>query len=217
MRVAVVIPARLGSTRLPGKMLADIGGRPLIVRTVEAARRSGYPVIVATDHSEIGARSAAAGAEVRWTPSDARNGTERVAYACDGFDAVVDWQGDSPLLSPDLPRALIAGLDGFKVASAYTDGQDPVHVELRGLRATDFRRDRPTGHHHLGVYAYTAEALRAYLSHPPTGRETEDGLEQLRWLSMGVSIAMVRTPDRKQGLEVNEASDIPRVEAALAA
>src|ERR671912_3077411 len=108
----VVIPARLASTRLPDKPLADIAGKPMVVRVAERARASSATrVVVATDSSQVAQACAAHGVETVLTRADHPSGSDRLAEACvhlglDGDDVVVNVQGDEPLIAPDLIDAV---------------------------------------------------------------------------------------------------------------
>jgi 3-deoxy-manno-octulosonate cytidylyltransferase (CMP-KDO synthetase) len=117
MKFTVLLPARLASTRLPNKPLADIGGVPMIVRVAQrAARSSAAAVVVAADHADIVAACAAHGVRALLTRSDHATGSDRLAEACgllglDGSDVVVNVQGDEPLIDPELVDACAALLD----------------------------------------------------------------------------------------------------------
>ena len=111
MKFTVIIPARLASTRLPGKPLADLGGKPMVVRVAERAAESGASrIIVATDHADIAAACAAHGIEVGMTRSDHPSGTDRIAEVARALnlapdEVVVNLQGDEPLIEPALLAA----------------------------------------------------------------------------------------------------------------
>ncbi|HEX9172898.1 MAG TPA: 3-deoxy-manno-octulosonate cytidylyltransferase [Telluria sp.] len=114
MSFTVIIPARLASTRLPNKPLADLGGKPMVVRVAERARDSGAQrIIVATDHADIAAACAAHGVEVRMTRADHPSGTDRIAEVARALElapdaVVVNLQGDEPLIDPSLLAACAA-------------------------------------------------------------------------------------------------------------
>lgn len=235
----IVIPARLGSTRFPGKMLTPLvahGGesRPLIAWTVRAALATpGATVIVATDDSGIAAAAQAAGAATVLT-GPCRNGTERVAAAAVALgladdEIVVNWQGDAPLARPDWALGLCARLmadRAFAVATPVAKAL-PLPGQVLALcdgagEARDFVRERADGARgfaalpHIGMYAYRGAALSAYCLAPPTPAEHVRGLEQMRWLSMpGFRIAAVPVPDPAVP-EVNEPGDAALVAAQLA-
>ena len=114
MSFTVIIPARLASTRLPNKPLADLGGKPMVVRVAERARESGAArIVVATDHADILAACAAHGVEARMTRADHPSGTDRIAEVARELglgpgEVVVNLQGDEPLIDPALLAACAA-------------------------------------------------------------------------------------------------------------
>lgn len=114
----VIIPARYASTRLPGKPLADIHGKPMVVRVMEQAIKSGASrVIIATDHTDVAAAVIAAGGEACMTNPDHQSGTERLAEVIDtyGFsddEIIVNVQGDEPLIPPEIIRQVAQNLQG---------------------------------------------------------------------------------------------------------
>ncbi|HEY8163013.1 MAG TPA: 3-deoxy-manno-octulosonate cytidylyltransferase [Methylocystis sp.] len=210
----IVIPARLGSTRLPGKALADIAGRPMIVhvwsRAVEA--RLG-PVVVATDAEEIARTVRAAGGEAALTTGAHICGSDRVADALRALDpqgrhdAVVNLQGDNPFLPDGALAAALALLDEaaadigtLAALAAPQEADSPDAVKLVGtqigparLRALYFTRARaPWGegplYKHIGVYAFRRSALERYAALPPSPLELRERLEQLRALEAGMRI-----------------------------
>ncbi|MGJ0391425.1 MAG: 3-deoxy-manno-octulosonate cytidylyltransferase [Methylocystis sp.] len=210
----IVIPARLGSTRLPGKALADIAGRPMIVhvwsRAVEA--RLG-PVVVATDAEEIARTVRAAGGEAVLTTGAHICGSDRVADALRALDpqgrhdAVVNLQGDNPFLPDGALAAALALLDEaaadigtLAALAAPQEADSPDAVKLVGtqigparLRALYFTRARaPWGegplYKHIGVYAFRRSALERYAALPPSPLELRERLEQLRALEAGMRI-----------------------------
>ncbi len=127
----IVIPARFASTRLPGKPLLDIGGKPMVVRVAEQARRSGIArVVIATDHDGIAETSRVYGFEVIMTRADHATGTDRLAEVASALalpddDIVVNVQGDEPLIEPDLIRA-VAGLLQAKPGAAIATACHPI-------------------------------------------------------------------------------------------
>lgn len=213
MRIVGVIPARLGSTRLPGKVLADLAGRPMVVRVLERARaaRRLADVVVATDDARVVAAIEAVGGRALLTSPGCRNGTERVAEAALalGADAYVNVQGDEPLVPPEaidrVAAALEAGAPLATLARPLLPGEagasQVVKVVLgrpepRGAPALYFSRSlvpfpRAPGEvaplAHVGVYGYSAEALRALAALPETALERAEGLEQLRALWHGMT------------------------------
>lgn len=237
----VVIPARYGSTRLPGKPLADLGGQPLIWHVWRRALEARLParVLVATDDERIRA-ALPPEAEVVMTRADHPSGSDRIAEVAAGLDCgiLVNVQGDLPLLDPTLVDDLVALLRGDPSVGLATVGvpiesreemANPSVVKVvcdRNGRALYFSRapipfDRddpgsPAGAmRHVGIYAYRRETLLGFASMAPTPLETTEKLEQLRALENGVVIGVVR---RAHGvpLEVDTPEDLAIVRRALA-
>ncbi len=210
MKVIVVIPARMASTRLPGKPLADLGGAPMIVRVWQQARRARLPsrVLVATDDARIARAVEAAGGQAVMTRADHASGSDRVWEAVSGlgFDVVVNVQGDEPFVDPELIDELARAVmrTGVHVATAgapLADDHSPasvvrVAVDPQG-RALGFAR-RPLGPgrvlHHLGVYAYRRAALEAFVGLEPSPGERRERLEQLRLFERGFRFAVLEIP-----------------------
>jgi 3-deoxy-manno-octulosonate cytidylyltransferase (CMP-KDO synthetase) len=220
--VLILIPARMASTRLPGKPLADIGGVPMIVRVMRRALEAGVgPVMVATDSREIAAVVAAAGGEAVMTRGDHVSGSDRIYEALgkvdpDGrFAVVVNVQGDFPTLAPSDIRAALSPLGDAEVDIATiameiheaSERTDPNVVKAVGspvapgrLRALYFTRaTAPTGegplYHHIGIYAYRRPALARFVQLSPSPLERRERLEQLRALEAGmrIDVAIVDT------------------------
>jgi 3-deoxy-manno-octulosonate cytidylyltransferase (CMP-KDO synthetase) len=237
----VVIPARYGSTRLPGKPLADLGGQPLIWHVWRRALEARLParVLVATDDERIRA-ALPPEAEVVMTRADHPSGSDRIAEVAAGLDCgiLVNVQGDLPLLDPTLVDDLVALLRENPSVGLATVGvpiesreemANPSVVKVicdRNGRALYFSRapipfDRddpgsPTGAmRHVGIYAYRRETLLGFASRAPTPLETTEKLEQLRALENGVVIGVVR---RSHGvpLEVDTPEDLAIVRRVLA-
>jgi len=217
MNPIVVIPARMAATRLPGKPLADIGGRPMIVRAWEQAVKAGVgPVVVAAAEREIAEAVEAAGGRAVLTDPDLASGSDRVLAALDrvdpdwSHDVVINLQGDMPFVEPEKIRALRdlfvdqPGLGmGTLVApeASPADRANPDVVKAvvslaRGAtqgRCLYFTRSTLYGEgpvwRHIGLYGYTRAALtQAYAAAPPTALEKREKLEQLRALELGVEI-----------------------------
>jgi 3-deoxy-manno-octulosonate cytidylyltransferase (CMP-KDO synthetase) len=217
-RAIVLIPARMASTRLPGKPLADIHGHPMIVhvwrRAVEA--KVGR-VVVATDDLSIASVVEMAGGEAVITRADHLNGTSRIHEALHRLgsdeDIVVNLQGDLPTVSPSTVQAALAPLalaevDIGTICAVITreeEKTDPNVVKVVGspltvveedaniLRALYFTRaTAPSGpgplYHHIGLYAYRRAALERYVGLAPTPLEQRERLEQLRALENGMRI-----------------------------
>lgn len=210
----VIIPARLASTRLPRKALAEIDGKPLIVHVWERACAAAIgPVAVATDSAEIARAIEAVGGQAVVTDSAHACGSDRVAEAARTLDpqcrhgAVVNLQGDQPLLPEGALEAALALLADPAVeigtlatAARAEEADDPNVVKLVGakiapgrLRALYFTRARaPYGegplHKHVGVYAFRRAALQSFAALPPSPLELRERLEQLRALEAGMRI-----------------------------
>lgn len=238
-RVAVVIPARYGSTRFPGKPLALLAGRPLIAHVVERARAALLPaqVLVATDDARIAAAAAAAGAEVRLTSPDHPSGTDRVAEVARSLAAeiLVNLQGDEPLVPPAaVDRAaelLLADMAVDMATLAHIvdaeAARDPNAVKVvcdRRSNALYFSRhpipyirdgaDSPPAHlRHIGIYAYRRDVLLRLAETPPTPLERAESLEQLRALELGLTIRVQVVDWPAHG--VDTPADLGRVEALL--
>jgi 3-deoxy-manno-octulosonate cytidylyltransferase (CMP-KDO synthetase) len=228
--VLAVIPARYGSTRLPAKALADIGGAPMVLRVWERVRSApGVDrVLVATDDARIEACARAGGAEVVLTGSCA-SGTDRVAVAArdSGAEVVVNVQGDEPFVDPgDITRVATAVLAGASIATGASPlvgpPDDPsrvkVVVDSQGYALYFSRLPIPLGGPwllHAGLYAFAAPTLQTLAALPPGGLEESERLEQLRWLAAGHRIQVV--PVSGDGLAVDTAADLERARARFAA
>jgi len=238
-RIAVIIPARYGAQRFPGKPLADLAGSPLIAHVVERARRARgvHVVAVATDDERIAQAAQRAGAEAMVT-GDAPTGTDRVAEASRRLrpapDVVVNLQGDEPLIEPDAIEALAAamapGVEMATLARPLGEGElarpqvVKVVTDLRGdalyfsRAAIPHRRgggESPLARAHVGIYAFTAEFLQVFASLPPGRLEAEESLEQLRALEHGHRIRVADT--RYAGFGIDTPEDLERARAILAA
>ena len=235
MTVAVVIPARYGSERFPGKPLADLAGKPMIVRVLERARRArGVDrVVVATDDERIAAAVRAAGGEVVMTPADCASGSDRCARAAEALgpvDVVVNVQGDEPLLDPSAIEALAAAFADPSVELATLarplgpgELESPTVVkvvrDLRGDALTFSRaavgaaRDGgpPAARAHVGIYAFRAAFLQQFARLPPTPLEKAEKLEQLRALEHGHRIRVLDTDHEAFGVDTPE--DLERARA----
>jgi 3-deoxy-manno-octulosonate cytidylyltransferase (CMP-KDO synthetase) len=240
-KVVVVIPARYGSTRLPGKPLVSIAGKPMIRRVFERAKLAQCvnQVIVATDDERIVKAVEAFGGEARMTRSDHRTGTERVAEVAAHVegDVFVNVQGDEPLLDPAAVDAAVTSLLEDPPASIATvatpikmpaDIMDPNVVktvlDFEG-NAIYFSRApipwvRDTGSKvlarhlkHLGLYVFDRESLLEYPTLPPGELERIEQLEQLRWLENGWKIRVAEVEHDAVSVDVQE--DVARVEKLL--
>ena len=237
----IVIPARMHATRLPGKPLAEIHGRPMIVhvwrRAVDA---NAGRVIVATDSEDIAAVVTAAGGEAVMTGHDHQSGSDRIYEAVTKVDParnagiIVNLQGDLPALDPSLVGTCIAPLaiaetDIATLAATITeDGErtNPNVVKVVGtpigdnrLRALYFTRaTAPSGdgplYHHIGIYAYRRDSLERFVSLPQSSLEKREKLEQLRALEaqMRIDVAVVDTVP----LGVDTPADLERARCLIA-
>lgn len=240
MRVLVVIPARMAATRLPGKPLAQIAGRPMIAHMAAIAAAADLgPVLVAAGEREIAAAAEAAGAQAVLTDPALPSGTDRVAAAIAGraADVVVNLQGDMPTFDPrDLRAAalLLAERPEADLATLVSPSTDPTHRRDPSVvkaivayapdgetgRALYFTRaDAPSGEgpvdRHIGVYAYRPAALARFVAAPPSRLERREGLEQLRALELGLEIAVRAIPRFPKG--VDTPADLDAVRAGLEA
>jgi 3-deoxy-manno-octulosonate cytidylyltransferase (CMP-KDO synthetase) len=240
-RIVIVIPARYGSTRLPGKPLVALAGQPMIQRVYERARlsqRAGR-VIVATDDARIVAAVEGFGGEARMTRADHRTGTERVAEVAAHVegDVFVNVQGDEPLLDPAAVDTAIDTLLEQPAAAVATvatairtpgDIMDPNVVKtvldfdnnaLYFSRAPipwvrDTAAKLQVRHwKHLGLYVFQRDALLEYPTLPQGELERIEQLEQLRWMENGWKIRVAEVADDAVSVDVPE--DVARVERLL--
>jgi 3-deoxy-manno-octulosonate cytidylyltransferase (CMP-KDO synthetase) len=236
----ILIPARMASTRLPGKPLADIGGTPMIVHVLRRAESAGIgPAVVATDSTEIASAVAAAGGRAVLTRSDHPSGSDRIFEALEALDPqrriafVVNVQGDEPMLDPAAIRAAVdlladgAAEIGTLAAEIRTAEQrnDPNVVKAIGrqiaprrLQATTFTRANASGpaphYHHVGLYAYRRAALERFVGLPPSENEKRERLEQLRAIDAGMRIDVAVIEGVPLGVDTPE--DLAKARAILA-
>jgi 3-deoxy-manno-octulosonate cytidylyltransferase (CMP-KDO synthetase) len=224
----IVIPARMGATRLPNKPLADINGKPMIVRVHERAVASGIgPVLVATDNTAIARAVEQAGGRAVMTRADHPSGTDRVHEAVeqadpDGVhDVVVNLQGDFPTIDPRAIAVSILPLsdpavDFATLAAEIVEDDErtaPSVVKVIGtevsahrLRALYFTRaTAPTGpgplYHHVGIYAFRRQTLKRFVSMPPSPLELREKLEQLRAVEAGMRIDVTIIDHAPRGVD----------------
>ena len=241
MKSVIVIPARYGATRFPGKSLARIQGRPMLQWVWEAACRSRLTeqVIVATDDERIAEAAATFGADVVMTKKSHRSGTDRMAEVADKVPArlYVNVQGDEPLLSRDAVDDLIRAMmenprTPIGTLAHRIEKRDewlsPEVVKVvcdRHNEALYFSRSplpfqrafdaKARLLRHVGIYAFRARALATFVSLKPSALELAESLEQLRALENGLAIQVIETKYRCLG--VDTPADLARVEAALRA
>ncbi|MCP4291439.1 MAG: 3-deoxy-manno-octulosonate cytidylyltransferase [bacterium] len=232
MKTLVVIPARYGSTRFPGKALADIHGKPLVVRVAEKAAgiKKAQNVVVATDDIRIFDAVKEAGFIAEMTGNHS-TGTDRIGEVASrhAADIIVNLQGDEPLLDPKIIDHLIQTmldhpeLDLATCAHPFSNSsqwEDPNCVKVivdRNNQALYFSRagipgnfpgSEPHGSQvamrHVGIYAYRAQALSKFLNLDPTPLEKAEGLEQLRILENGMKIKVLKIDQEPVGVDTPE-------------
>ena len=214
----IVIPARYGSRRLPGKPLLPVAGQPLIWHVYQAARRSAaHEIVIATDDARIAEAARGFGAHVCLTCPDHLSGTDRlaeVAVQCGWADddLVVNLQGDEPEMPPELPDQVAQELVGHPDAAMATlaapitqaaEHTDPAVVKVvtnqAGMALYFSRASLPWQHdaeaallparrRHIGIYAYRVSLLHRYTTWPSSPLEQAESLEQLRALWYGEKI-----------------------------
>lgn len=210
----ILIPARMASTRLPGKPLADINGLPMIVHVLRRAEEAAIgEVVVATDSEAVQAAVEKAGGRAVMTSTDHASGSDRIFEALEALDPerrianVVNVQGDLPTIAPGDIRASLApladpGVDIATLAAVIHDRAELTNsnvVKAKGvaiapgrMRATTFTRADAEGpgphYHHIGLYAYKRAALERFVKLPPSANEQRERLEQLRALDAGMRI-----------------------------
>jgi 3-deoxy-manno-octulosonate cytidylyltransferase (CMP-KDO synthetase) len=240
MNPILLIPARLASTRLPGKPLADIHGTPMIVHVWRRAVEADLgPVAVATDASEIVAAVTAAGGRAVMTSTQHPSGSDRIFEAIEKLDPdrrhdiVVNVQGDFPAVEASDIRATVeplshAAVDIATIAAEITrpeERHDPNVVKVVGsrlapgrMRALYFTRaTAPYGegplYHHIGFYAFRRPALERFVALPPSPLERREGLEQLRALEAGMRIDVAEVATVPIG--VNTPDELERARMVL--
>ncbi len=239
--VAVVIPARYASTRLPAKPLHPIAGKPLIQHVWErCARARGIEtVIVATDDMRIADAAFAFGAEVAMTSPKHRSGTDRVAEVAKklrGFSHVINVQGDEPLVDPvvvaKLAKSMVADrkIEMITSASVFAPDDDLTNPNMvkvvldRESNGLYFSRSpipyvrgdgvRPSFYRHQGIYGYTTKFLLQFVKWKPGILEQAESLEQLRALENGAKIRVVLAKDAAVSVDTPE--DVVAFERILA-
>jgi 3-deoxy-manno-octulosonate cytidylyltransferase (CMP-KDO synthetase) len=245
MRAAAVIPARMASTRFPGKPLADLTGKPMIVHVLERVARcqSVGRILVATDDARIVDAVRAAGFEARMTDPAHPNGTSRVAEVARTLDEelIVNVQGDEPQIEPALVDRTVEALAArpdmpmATLVSPFAPGEDPANPNIvKCVTAIDgralyfsrslvpFDRDRAPGaaapRKHVGLYAYRRSFLDVFVRLAPTPLERTESLEQLRALEHGHPILCAEGEAHFTGIDTPEqyAEFVRRVQAGTA-
>ena len=238
LKILGVIPARYDSTRLPGKVLRNIAGKPMIYWVYNNARKSGLltDLLVATDSDKVLRFCEGEGIPVILTGRHP-SGTDRLREVMERVDAdvYINIQGDEPTLRPEHIEAIVSPfltgdarvlVSTLKVAIDEAAAQDPNNVKVvtdDSGRALYFSRhsipfDRDGAgvrrYKHIGIYAYTKAALTLFHSLPESSLESAEKLEQLRFLQNGVAIYVVETPHDTVGVDTE--ADLQRVELLLA-
>lgn len=241
MKTIAVIPARLESTRLPRKVLADIHGQPLIwhVWSRVSQAKNINTVYIATDSTEVQTVVENWGGQVLMTSPDCRSGTERIASCLDRLDAdlILNVQGDEPLIDPVMLETLVQQWLSSEVdlvtpvyrITSLDELTDPNVVKVVCTESgtalyfsrspVPFVRDCPIGEWlgqhtfwgHIGVYGYRRSALEAYSTLPISPLEQTERLEQLRFLAAGYRFQTVKTPYHPIAVDVPEDLDRVRV------
>ncbi|HLT02466.1 MAG TPA: 3-deoxy-manno-octulosonate cytidylyltransferase [Geminicoccaceae bacterium] len=240
----VMIPARLRSTRLPDKPLAEIGGVPMIVQVWRRACEAAVgPVIVACAEAAIVQVIEAHGGTGVLTDPDLPSGTDRIFQALRRLDPkrrharVINLQGDLPTLEPAAIRAVLEPLDrlGSDIGTLAVATEDPAEKAdpnvVKAIIAFDPARPRlgralyftrataPSGdgpvYHHIGIYAFTRDALERFATLPPSPLERRERLEQLRALEAGMSVGVALVDTNPLGVDTPE--DLERARKELAA
>ena len=212
MRVGIVIPARIKSTRFPNKMLAELNGVPLIKHVYDICASIGLETVVLTDSEEI-----ANIVPARMT-GEADNGTERCSQKAIelGWDYYINVQGDMPDITVDIISEMVKHVPEYHVLTAYTemnqvDRASPDSVKLihNGNKAKWFcRASLEYGDHHLGIYGYSRAALMEYSNLTKTKEEDIEKLEQLRWLQNNIDIGVIKVDFN--GIEINTPEDLDK-------
>ena len=229
MKVLCIIPARYASTRLPGKPLRDIAGKPMIVRVYERAIRAQrvHEVVVATDDERIRAAVEEHGGHAVMTRADHATGTDRLAEVAaqrPDCDLIINVQGDEPLIDPAVIDALVAPFEHdaeLMMATAKTEITDAAEMEnpnnvkvvadhtgnalyFSRARIPYARNAGAKVYKHIGIYAYRRDFLLAYAKMAQTELECSESLEQLRALENGYRIRVVETDAVFIGVDTEE-------------
>lgn len=231
MRTLIVIPARMSSTRFPGKPLADLCGKPMIQWVYEAAFASGVgdSVLIATPDREIEEACAGFGAEAVMTDASHPTGTDRIAEVARTRDAdiYINVQGDEPLIPVETIQACAKALQDrpeCSVSSVYSEckpeeEENPAVVkvvtDINGVALyfsrypIPFPRAIRTGplKKHVGIYGFRKEALEGFAHWPVGDLERSESLEQLRFLENGVRIAMASAPTSELAVDTPEQAE----------
>lgn len=242
MNTVIVIPARYGSSRFPGKPLALVAGHSLLSRVWKIAKAvpGVQRVIVATDDQRIEMHARSFGAEVVMTSASCENGTERVFEALKSLnsaaDLVINFQGDAVLTPPTLIKSLVASMQSDRSAGMGTlacqvspelargstlvvfDAQQHALYFSRAL-IPHYRDELATRlyYKHIGIYAYRPDTLKQFVELPPSSLENSEKLEQLRALENGIAIKVALVDSAGRSLaSIDTPQDVDRVEEIIA-
>jgi 3-deoxy-manno-octulosonate cytidylyltransferase (CMP-KDO synthetase) len=228
--ILLLIPARMASTRLPGKPLADIGGLPMVAHVLRRAEAAGVgQAVVATDSEAVAAAVEKTGGRAVLTRADHASGSDRIYEALEALDperhidVVVNVQGDLPTIEPSDIRAALSPLTDLSVDIATLAAEianpaeltNPNVVKVIGsfvapgrMHASTFTRADATGpgphYHHIGLYAYRRAALERFVNLPPSENEKRERLEQLRALDAGMRIDVMLVESVPLGVDTPE-------------
>ncbi len=213
-KVAICIPARMGSTRFPDKPLALLNGKPMIKRVYERCTKSMLDTFVLTDSKRVASLFPDGNCVVQDDPFE--NGTERCAGFpfMDNYDAIINVQGDMPDVTVSIIEKCIWHLKNYPITTVYTKmpkekQNDPSTVKMvrAGDQALWFGRGLTGyGEWHLGVYGYKRKALNVYPNLIVSQEENVEKLEQLRWLKSGWQIGCLNV--QYNGMEINTPEDL---------
>ena len=238
----IIIPARLAASRLPGKPLAEIGGKPMIQLVWERAMAANIaPVFVATDNHAIADVIKSVGGKAVMTRPDHHSGSDRVFEALEVIDPnktisqILNLQGDLPDLSPDIPHKLSAILDRgtADIATLVTPASHEEAARSQVVKAVVSWWDDSFGNalyfsraaipngtsalwHHIGVYGWRRNALARFVSLPPSPLELAEKLEQLRALEAGMTITVGKIATAPVGIDTMEDLEAARIRATAA-
>ena len=238
MKILCVIPARYASTRLPGKPLADIVGKPMIQHVYERSAQATIPqqVVVATDDEKVFQAVQQFGGKVVMTSSEHQTGTDRLAEVASKYaevDVIINVQGDEPLIDPKVIDELAQEFlndTALQMASVMSimdseDYQNPNAVKVvtdlnnnalyfsRSLLPYPRVAGKANVYKHIGIYAYKKDFLLKFAKLEPTPLEQSESLEQLRALENGYKIKMIKTKSKFIGVDSIE--DLQTVNALL--
>jgi 3-deoxy-manno-octulosonate cytidylyltransferase (CMP-KDO synthetase) len=234
LKTAALIPARYASTRLPAKLVQDLGGISVIQRTYQSTLASGVfdEVWVVTDHEQIRDQILDLGGRVFFSHKNHESGSDRIAEALEAVDSdlIVNVQGDEPFQDAVSLKNLVAVFDKPKVKMAslmcrisedesynpntvkvvFDKDRNAIYFSRSPIPFNREKREQATYWKHIGVYAYTRELLQEFTSWPKGQLEQMEMLEQLRLIERGVKIKMVETTHQAIAIDTQEDLDRAR-------